>query len=176
MKAISRPWMNSFPNLSTGMKTATIQEIKQEILELPHSKIAEITLRLARSKKENKEFLTFLLFESHDISGYIESVKKEMEVEFLDINLSNIYFAKKTIRKVLRITNKYIRFPNSKLVEAELLLHFCKLVKDSGIRIDKNQALKNLYQNQLKKIEKAMAGLHEDVNYDLNKMLTALED
>jgi two-component SAPR family response regulator len=61
-------------------------------------------------------------------------------------------------------------------VEAELLLHFCKLVKDSGIRIDKNQALKNLYQNQLKKIEKAMAGLHEDVNYDLNKMLTALED
>jgi hypothetical protein len=158
------------------MKTATINEIKQEILTLPHSNIVDITLRLARSKKENKEFLTFLLFESHDIPGYIESVKKEMEAEFLDINTSNIYFAKKTIRKVLRITNKYIRFPNSKLVEAELLLHFCKLVKDSGIRIDKNPALRNLYQNQLKKIEKAMAGLHEDINYDLNKLLAALEN
>lgn len=157
------------------MKAATIQEIKQELLALPHSKIAEITLRLARSKKENKEYLTFLLFESHNISGYIESVKKEMETEFLDINTSNIYFAKKTIRKVLRITNKYIRFPNSKLVEAELLLHFCKLVKDTGIRIEKNPALKNLYQNQLRKIGKAMEELHEDVNYDLNKLLATLD-
>ena len=98
-----------------------------------------------------------------------------METEFLDINTSNIYFAKKTIRKVLRITNKYIRFPNSKLVEAELLLHFCKLVKDSGIRIEKNPALKNLYQNQLRKIVKAMEELHEDVNYDLNKLLATLD-
>jgi hypothetical protein len=158
------------------MKTATIQEIKQEILAIPHSKLAEITLRLAKSKKENKELLTFLLFESHDISGYIESVKKEIETEFLDINISHVYYAKKTIRKVLRITNKYIRFPNSKLVEAELLLHFCKLVKDSGIKVEKNPALNNLYQNQLKKIKKAMAELHEDINYDLNKLLAALED
>jgi hypothetical protein len=54
------------------------------------------------------------------------------------------------------------------------LLHFCKLVKDSGINIEKNPALKNLYQNQLKKIMKAMAGLHEDINYDLNKLLSAV--
>jgi hypothetical protein len=40
------------------MKTATIQEIKQELLALPHSELAELTLRLARSKKENKELLT----------------------------------------------------------------------------------------------------------------------
>lgn len=158
------------------MKAATINDIKQELLAIPHSKIVEVTLQLARSKKENKEFLTFLLFESHQISGYIESVKKELEAAFLDINTSNIYLAKKTIRKVLRITNKYIRFANSKLVEAELLLHFCKLVKDSGIRIDKNPALNNLYQNQLKKIGKAMSELHEDINYDLNKLLAALEN
>jgi len=156
------------------MKAATIQEIKQELLALPHTELADITLRLARSKKENKELLTFLLFESHDISGYIESVKKEMEAGFLDINVSHVYFAKKTIRKVLRITNKYIRFSGSKQAEAELLIHFCQLVKDSGIKIDKNPALKNLYQNQLKKIEKAMDTLHEDMQYDLNKLLTVV--
>jgi hypothetical protein len=156
------------------MKAASIQEIKQELLALPPGKLAEITLRLVRSKKENKELLTFLLFESHDIPGYIETVKKEMEAEFLDINVSHVYFAKKTIRKVLRTTNKFIRFSGSKIVEAELLLHFCKLVKDSGINIEKNPALKNLYQNQLKKIMKAMAGLHEDINYDLNKLLSAV--
>jgi len=156
------------------MKAASIQEIKQELLALPPGKLAEITLRLVRSKKENKELLTFLLFESHDIPGYIETVKKEMEAEFLDINVSHFYFAKKTIRKVLRTTNKFIRFSGSKIVEAELLLHFCKLVKDSGINIEKNPALKNLYQNQLKKIMKAMAGLHEDINYDLNKLLSAV--
>jgi len=156
------------------MKAATIQEIKQELLALPHTELADITLRLARSKKENKELLTFLLFESHDISGYIESVKKEMEAGFLDINVSHVYFAKKTIRKVLRITNKYIRFSGSKQAEAELLIHFCQLVKDSGIKIDKNPALKNLYQNQLKKIEKAIDTLHEDMQYDLTKLLAPL--
>lgn len=156
------------------MKAATIQEIKQELLALPHGELANITLRLARAKKENKELLSFLLFESHDISGYIESVKKLMETEFLDINVSHVYFAKKTIRKVLRITNKYIRFSGTKQVEAELLIHFCKLVQDSGIRIDKNPALNNLYLNQLKKIEKTMEGLHEDIQYDLNKLLSPL--
>ena len=156
------------------MKTATIQEIKQELLALQHNELAELTLRLARSKKENKELLTFLLFEAHDITGYIEGVKKEMEAAFLDINISHVYFAKKTIRKVLRITNKYIRFSGSKQAEAELLIHFCKLIVDSGIQINKNPALKNLYQNQLKKIEKAMATLHEDIQYDLNKLLAPL--
>jgi hypothetical protein len=156
------------------MKTATIQEIKQELLALPHFELAELLLKLSRSKKENKELLTFLLFESNDIAGYIEGVKKEMEAAFLDINISHVYFAKKTIRKVLRLTNKYIRFSGSKQAEAELLIHFCKLVKDSGIKIDKNPALKNLYQNQLKKIEKAMDSLHEDMQYDLQKLMGPL--
>ena len=141
---------------------------------LPNNDLVELMLKLTRSKKENKELLTFLLFEAHDIEGYIEGVKKEMEAAFLDINVSHVYFAKKTIRKVLRITNKYIRFSGSKQAEAELLIHFCRLVKDSGIKIDKNPALKNLYQNQLKKIEKAMESLHEDMQYDLNKLLAPL--
>jgi hypothetical protein len=51
------------------MKTATIQEIKQELLALPHNELVELMLKLARSKKENKELLTFLLFEAHDIDG-----------------------------------------------------------------------------------------------------------
>ena len=156
------------------MKTATIQEIKQELLAIPHNELVELLLKLARSKKENKELLTFLLFEANDITEYIDGVKKEMESTFLDINVSHVYFAKKTIRKVLRITNKYIRFSVSKQAEAELLIHFCKLVKDSGIKIDKNPALNNLYQNQLKKIEKAMDSLHEDMQYDLNKILAPL--
>jgi hypothetical protein len=156
------------------MKTATIQEIKQELQAIPHNELAELMLKLARSKKENKELLTFLLFESNDITSYIDGVKIEMEASFLDINVSHVYFAKKTIRKVLRITNKYIRFSGSKQAEAELLIHFCKLVKDSGIKIDKNPALKNLYQNQLKKIEKAMDSLHEDMQYDLQKLMAPL--
>jgi len=156
------------------MKTATIQEIKQELLAIPHNELAELMLKLARSKKENKELLTFLLFEAHDIGGYIDGVKKEMEAAFLDINISHVYFAKKTIRKTLRITNKYIRFSGSKQAEAELLIHFCQLVKESGIRIEKNPALNNLFRNQLKKIEKAMDTLHEDIQYDLNKLLAPL--
>ena len=94
-----------------------------------------------------------------------------MEAGFLDINVSHVYFAKKTIRKVLRITNKYIRFVGSKQAEAELLIRFCSCLKTVESKIEKNPALNNLYQNQIKKIDKAMDGLHEDLQYDLRKKL-----
>ena len=46
-----------------------LQHIKKEIQHLPTEQLAELMLRLARYKKENKELLTYLLFESHDEPG-----------------------------------------------------------------------------------------------------------
>jgi hypothetical protein len=39
-------------------------------------------------------------------------------------------------------------------------------MKDLNISIDKNPVLHNIYQNQLKNINKALKGLHEDLQYD----------
>lgn len=156
------------------MKAATINELKQELLDTPAPKITELCLRLARFKKENKELLTYLLFEAHDTVAYIENVKAAMEVQFEDINKSNVYFVKKTLRKILRTTNKYTRYSGLANVEIELLLYFCKRMKALNISISSNPVLSNIYNNQLKKITRAIATLHEDLQYDYLREINKL--
>ena len=157
------------------MNTASINELKQELITRPPKEVLELCLRLARFKKENKELLSYLLFESGDQQNYIESIKSLITEEFLGVNKSNLYQSKKSIRKILRSTNKFIKYTGSITVEVELLLHFCISIKDSGIRIQKSVALVNLYTNQLKKLMKAIALLHEDLQYDYQKQLEKLE-
>jgi hypothetical protein len=156
------------------MKAATINTIKEELEQLPPARLITICIRLARFKKENKELLTYLLFESNDVTGYIENVKKQVDVFFAEMNTSNLYLCKKSIRKIGRVTNKYIQYSGSKIVEAELLLHFVKKIRDSGIPIQKSTALSNLFNNQLKKIKSSILVLHEDLQYDYLKQLDAL--
>ena len=157
------------------MKVASINDLKRELGNLPQDTLVEICVRLAKFKKENKELMNYLLFESHDEQGYIEVVKKEISEQFTEINPTNLYFAKKSIRKILRTTGKYIKYTASKEMEIELLLHFCNTLKASGIPFHKSTALKNLYLAQLKKISKNIDTLHEDLQYDYLKMLNKLE-
>jgi hypothetical protein len=125
------------------MKAASVNEIKTELKATTPAQLIELCLRLARFKKENKELLTFLLFEADDLQAYIENVKKEMEEGFEEINTSNLYFAKKSIRKLLRNTNRYIKYTGSKQAEVELLLFFCTQLK-SKVPVQKSPALYNL--------------------------------
>ena len=153
------------------MAVAKISEIKKELEKLEFKELLEFCLRLTKFKKENKELLSFLLFDSDDISSYIQKVKSEVEEQFLQINKSNIYFIKKSVRKILRNVNKQIRFSASKQVEAELLIHFCNCITSNSIPIKKSVQLLNLYKNQLKKIEDALLLLHPDLQYDLRKQI-----
>ena len=148
------------------MKASTINELKQELANSPAPALVDLCLRLARFKKENKELLTYLLFESHDNTAYIKGVKDEMALQFADINKSNVYFVKKTLRKILRSAKKYIRYSGLAIVEVELLIYFCESMKELNVSIDKNPVLHNIYQNQLKNINKALKGMHEDLQYD----------
>ena len=156
------------------MKASTINELKQELVNTPAPALVDLCLRLARFKKENKELLTYLLFEAHDTSAYIKAVKEEMTLQFADINKSNVYFVKKTLRKILRIAKKYIRYSGLAIVEVELLIYFCESMKGLDIPIDKNPVLFNIYHNQLKNIHKAVEGLHEDLQYDYLKAVAKL--
>jgi hypothetical protein len=148
------------------MKAATINELKRELLDTPPAIVTELCLRLARFKKENKELLTYLLFEAHDTAAYIEGIKKEVDEHFEGINKSNAYFVKKTLRKILRTANKFIRYSGLAAVEIELLIYFCNKVNCLGTSLKTNTVIFNIYQFQLKKINKAIATLHEDLQYD----------
>lgn len=156
------------------MKPASIQDIKQELTNLPPKKVLELCLRLARYKKENKELLTYLLFESTDTEAYVETVKKEIDDEFENLPKANLYHTKKSLRKLLRSINKYSKHVASKQADAEMLIYFCTKLKSSGIPINKSTALTNLYKQQLKKISSSVESLHEDLHFDYKKQLEAL--
>jgi hypothetical protein len=155
------------------MKTASIQEIKQALQSLSPSRLTEVCLRLARFKKDNKELLSYLLFESADEAAYIGQIKKEIDIEFENLPKPNLYLTKKSLRKLLRSTLKQIRYTGSPQAEVELLTHF--LGKMRAIPFRESQVLLNLYNQQLKKIRSIISRLHEDLQYDYLKQLQGLD-
>ena len=157
------------------MKAATIYEIKQELATIKPAALEELCLRLAKFKKENKELLTYLLFEAHNEQEYVKGVKKEIDDLFTDMNQSHLYFAKKTLRKIIRVINKYSRYSSSKQTDLELRLYFCVNLYASGIYQHCNTVITNIYQSQLKKVYAVLATLHEDLQYDYYKELELLK-
>ncbi len=148
------------------MKAAAAKEIKTALSELSQQDLMVLCLRLARFKKENKELLTYLLFEAGDEEGYIESVKGEIDYELEQVNRKNYFFIKKGIRKVLRMIKKYIRYSGNKETEVILLLYFCRRLRAFQPSIERSRILKNMYFQQQKVIRTAIGKLHEDLQYD----------
>lgn len=154
------------------MKAASVHEIKQALMSNSAKELAELCLRLAKFKKENKELLTYLLFEAHNEEAYIAEVNQQITQEFEEIDPGqNLYFVKKTLRKILRIAAKHIRYTGSKQAEVAILLHYCQCLKNSGIPFMKSTALANLYKQQIKKMNMAISTLHEDLQYDYQQMI-----
>ena len=156
------------------MKPASLSEIKRALSQLNKDESIELCLRLARYRKENKELLTYLIFEADDQALFIRHVKDEIDEQFSQMNQSNFYLAKKTIRKVLRSTGKYIKFAASKQTEVELLIYFCRRLTDSGLPWQQHKVTKNLFDRQILKIEKAIQSLHEDLQFDYGQELEKL--
>ncbi len=156
------------------MKSASLKEIKTELNTLHPKRIHELCLLMAKFKKENKELLSYLLFESGDESTYVKEVKAELDDLFIEVKKGNSYLAKKTIRKILGMANKYIKYSGSKQTEVEILIHFCKKLRKSGIPLPINTALGNIYLRQITKIKKSLATLHEDLQFDYSDDLRLL--
>jgi hypothetical protein len=149
------------------LKAASIAELKKELQELPPKQLAELCITLAKYKKDNKEFLDYLLFEAHDKTNFVSGVKKEIDEYFLELKTqTNLYYVKKSLRKVLRIINKYCKYVNDKALAAELHIYFCTKLKQSGIPYHKSQLLVNLFEQELKKINTLIQSLHEDLQQD----------
>ncbi|MEP7164429.1 MAG: hypothetical protein ABI741_07040 [Ferruginibacter sp.] len=157
------------------MKAASIKEIKSALEELPPHELLPLILRLARFKKENKELITYLIFEANDEQSYIQSVKEAVDEQFSDINHSSLYFVKKSLRKILRLINRYTKYSDETQTGIELLIYFCKRIKELGIPVKKSTALVNLYDGQVKKIRKEINTMHEDLQYDYLKELETLQ-
>lgn len=158
------------------MKTASLKEIKTELEHIPNAVLLEMCLRLTKFKKENKELLSYLLFESSDEKQYVESVKEILDDLFTTVNKTQLYFAKKTVRKIIRTANRYIKYSDVKTTEPDILIHVCEKMIELNLHKRTNTALYNIYQSQLKKINKVISSLHEDEQYDYLKMMEELND
>ncbi len=157
------------------MKPATVSEIKKELNTQEPSKLVELCLRLAKYKKDNKELLTYLLFEENNEAAFINTIKYEVDEFMITINTRNIYYLKKNLRKILRHIDKHIRYSGNKETEAELRIYFCKKIKAVQIPVKRSKVLTNLYEGQIKKIKNAIVKLHEDLQYDYGVQLKEIE-
>ncbi len=154
------------------MKSGTLAEIKKELQELEPKQLAELCIALAKYKKDNKEFLDYLLFEAHDKNGFVTQIKEEVDKQFSELHPdTNLYYAKKSLRKILRIINKYIKYVGDKGVAADLHIYFCMKLKASKIPIQKSARLVNLKAGEIKKIQALIDSLHPDLQYDYQKEL-----
>jgi len=157
------------------MKVASIKELKDELSHRSKEELLLYCLQLSKFKKENKELLTYVLFESTDEEEYIAQIKKEVEIQFGLINRKNFYLIKKSVRKILNMVKKHIRYSKKKETEVELLLFFCVQLSDFTPSIKRNTSLLNIYNRQLLLVKKGISMLHEDLQYDYELELQELK-
>lgn len=158
------------------MKAVSVLTIKKELHHRSSEELVELCLRLSKFKKENKELLTYLLFESDDETGYIETVKLAVDEQFEMINTNSYFYIKKSVRKILRSIKKFARYSLKKETEVELLLHFCYKLKNFKPSIKNNVTLTNIFNRQLLLAKKIVSTLHEDLQYDYSLTINDLEN
>lgn len=156
------------------MKAASLADIKRELKQRDPEELLAICLRLGRFKKDNKELLTYLLFEAGDEVSYIKLLKEDIDDMMDEINMSHLYYVKKGLQKIVRSLNKSLRYSGQKQTEVEVRMHFCRCIKESGIAIERHTTINNLYHREIKRIEKALLGLHEDLQADYRYELSGL--
>jgi hypothetical protein len=156
-----------------SITTYGLQDIKKEIQHLSQGQLAELCLRLARYKKENKELLAYLLFDANNEHAFIEKIKAEVGFMFSQLPSQN-YAAAKSIRKILRLINKYVKFIGSKQAEIELLINFCYNYLQYTDRRTSYKPLRLILIRQVEKIRTQIQKLHEDLQFDFNHEYNSL--
>ena len=148
------------------MKIASLSELKKEIKHLEEDELRALLERMAKFSKENKELMNYLLFESDFESNYVEKIKENVNQQFDELNVREIRFLKKGLQRMVRDLKKWIKYSGNKQTEIEVLIHFCQQISLRKIRISRYPVLINLYNRQVKSVQKAIASLDEDLQYD----------
>jgi hypothetical protein len=156
------------------MKSASSNELKAALHNLSPKDMIQICLRISKYKIENKELLTYLLYEADNELEYIQNIKSEIDEFFENLVVLNFSNMLKKLRKVVRLANKYIKFSGSKNVEVAVLIHICHKIKPFTNQ-SSSTSLINLYNRQIIKIDKALLKLDEDLQYDYKNEIEAIQ-
>ena len=156
------------------MKSASLAQIRKELKTLSREEVAELCEKLIKYKRDNKELLNYLLFESINEDAYVDAIKEDVSEAFAATNTRGFYLAKKSIRRALRIANKYIKYSDQPETELDVLLHFCEELKALDINFKRSKVLLNLYERQLVKINDVYSDLHEDLQFEFKSRVEAV--
>jgi len=158
------------------MKIASLAEIRKELSYLNENELKTLILDLSKFSTDNKAFLFFKLFERENPRLFVEMVKEEIEFEFVKANTKHYHFAKKSAQAIRRKLNKNLKLSKDKSAQIELILFFCEKLKLYGFLAYRHPVIENLYAIQIKRIEKLISGLHEDLQYDYQNQLEELKN
>jgi len=156
------------------MKASSVNDIKKELRTLDADKLVGLCMRLAKYKKENKELLSYLLFEAYDDNAYIGTVKEVVDDYYKELPRGNTYYVKKSLRKILRYLNRQIKYSSIPQTELELRIYFLSKMKEAKVPMPGGTVLYNLYQQQLKKIKTIFGKLPEDLQTDYEREMKYL--
>ncbi len=158
------------------MKAASVKQIKDEMQTLNAAQVQEICLRLVKFKKEAKELATYLLFYKDEEQEFVQDIKAVLDEQYALINSSTAYFAKKGLRKLIRLAGRYTKYTSVPSSNLEIYIYLGQLLQGVPASFKKVQQIKNMFSSVTKKIEVIYASLHPDLQFDYKTQLEALEN
>lgn len=148
-------------------------DLKKELQQLNGNELMTLCLRLARFKKENKELLTYLLFQADDQDLFVREYKEEMDLQFKKIS-GKSFLVLKTLRKIATQMNNQMRYAANEVVGTELLLHFCNNYINYVNYHTQYKPLRNLFYRFVEKLKAEILKLQEDLQYDYGLLYEAM--
>ena len=156
------------------MNIPSLAAIKKELSYLDEKELSSLILDLSKFTRDNKAFLYFKLNERDQPSLFVDTVKDELDEQFQTANTTSFYLTKKSAQTIRRKLNKALKFSKNKEDQVELLLYFCEQLLKYGYLKYKHPILQSLFLKQTEKIQKSIAALHEDLQYDYSIRLDEL--
>ncbi|WP_100626949.1 hypothetical protein [Algoriphagus formosus] len=157
------------------MKFPSLSQLKKELAYHSEKELIELIVELSKFSRDNKAYLFFKLHEKDHPGLFLEMAKEELELEFQKANTQHGYYAKKSAQAIRRKMNKLLKLNKKKEDQAELILFFCERLKANGYLAHRHPVIQNLYEIQIRKAEKLISGLHEDLQYDFQEKMRELE-
>ncbi len=157
------------------MEKYSLNDLKKELSHLDKTEVIDLCLKLTKFKRENKEYISYLVYNADNKTAFTLEIKHEIDNLLQEAKeKESPYLIKKSLRKTLRLINKYIKIIGDKSVAIELLIYFCSHVKKHELLKSRNSVLYNLYNMQTKKINTLIRTLHEDLQGDFLKELEVI--
>ncbi|MBM3169933.1 MAG: hypothetical protein FJZ76_11800 [Bacteroidetes bacterium] len=153
------------------MNIPSLAALKKELSYLEEKELINLLLDLSKFTRDNKAFLYFKLNEKDQPSLFVDTVKEELDELFQKANTTSFYLSKKSAQTIRRKLNKALKFNKNKEDQLELLLYFCEQLQKYGYLKYQHPILQSLFLRQVEKIQKSIAALHEDLQFDYSMRL-----